>query len=59
MERRVKGSGRYRRPVTECVSHRDEMYSIRNLVNGTVIGFRVKDCGSTCEHSITANRVAE
>jgi len=38
MAKYVKGSGRYRLPVTQLVSHGDEKYSIGNIAIGIVIG---------------------
>ena len=33
----VKGSGRYRLPVMEQISHRNKRHSISNIVNDTAI----------------------
>ena len=33
----VKGSGKYRLPVMEGVSHGDQRYSIGNIVSGSII----------------------
>ena len=50
----VKKRERYKPPVMEQVSHRNEKQSIRNTVNGTVSSDVMGTGGSyTCEHSMT------
>ena len=33
----VKGNGRYRPPIIECISHGDKKYSTGNIFDGMVI----------------------
>ena len=50
----MKGSGVYRLPVMEWISHGDERYSIRNIFSDTVIALYSDRCSYTCgEQSIT------
>lgn len=50
----MEGSGKCRPPVTECVNHRDDRYSMGHTVSGTVIACMVTDGStlvSTAEHT--------